>query len=135
MGLLDRIKGLGTKARAEKQGQGLESKFLLFQQQAIQFLRNCRAELVKNNRKGVQVWSEKFYRNYHDFTGLKDTYQAQGREVYTIYTDMINALGPIYEGINFYVNGQEVTVENLIKLIDNNSRFVAGLKIVKRAAA
>src|SRR3989338_10259212 len=116
MGLLDRIKGLGAKARAEKQGQGLESTFLLFQQQAIQFLRNCRADLVANNKSGVQGWSEKFYRNYHDFTGKKDAYQAQGKEVYTVYTDMINALGPIYEGVNKYVNGQKISVDNLVKL-------------------
>ncbi len=53
MSLLDRLKALGANAKAAKTSPGLERKYALFQQQAVQFLKECRAQLVKKDKKAI----------------------------------------------------------------------------------
>ena len=142
MGLLDRIRALGQQKKDLQQGKvkeraedALEAQFLRFQQQAAQFLRNCRKGLEEKDRKAVQVWSEKFYQHYHEFTGKRDNYKDLGKEFYNRYADMINALGPIYEAVNEYVNGTKTDTARIIGMIDNNARIVVALRIERKKAA
>ena len=135
MGFIDRLRGKADAAQEQKAGDDLERQFLLFQQQALQYVRNCRKALEENDRKSVVIWAEKFNKNYRDFTAKKNLYQALGKPFYDKYQDMVNALGPIYEAVNGYVTGTAKDTQKIIGWIDNNSRFVAEVKIERRKAA
>src|SRR3989338_6108973 len=101
--------GLFNRVKEKVQRPEVIGKLTLFQQQALQYLRESKRilEAPKANpekpMEGIVVWADKFGKNLKDFRDKKRIYEALGGEYFEVYSSLEQTMVRITVFVNKYI--------------------------------
>ena len=136
MGFLDWFtpKPAGASSSAKREID-YEAVLTRFQEVALEYLNTCKYALMENKKAKVQTLSENFYRAYVGFTDNKDAFQKKGGRLRMAYLLIVKSIGPVYENVNLYVNGNTNDTKKAVRAIAEAISAIADIKPEDVAAA